>query len=120
MKRRIPQKGDVYWINPNPTSGHEIKNRHRFVVITSKEINRLGVATVVPITSGGRFIREIGLAVSIFGFDTVGAAICNQMRSYDLESRVKAGSAEYIETLDETTVNEIILKVVSIIDLEEE
>ena len=43
-RRRPPQPGDVYWIDPNPISGREMKDRHRFVVITPKEINALGIA----------------------------------------------------------------------------
>ena len=38
-RRRIPQRGDVYLIDPNPIAGRELKDRHRFVVITPKAIN---------------------------------------------------------------------------------
>ncbi len=44
MSNRSIQKGDVYWINPNPITGREMKDNHRFVVITKKEINSLGIA----------------------------------------------------------------------------
>ena len=39
IRRRAPLQGDVYWVNPNPVAGREMKDRHRFVVITPKEIN---------------------------------------------------------------------------------
>ena len=45
-----------------------------------------------------------------------GFAVCNQVRSFDLEARVATGSAKYIQTLDLPTTLEIIAWVVSVID----
>lgn len=61
IRSNVPRRGDVYWIVPNPVSGREMKNRHRFVVITPIVINRLGVSMTVPIITGGAFIRDVGL-----------------------------------------------------------
>lgn len=116
IRRRVPQQGDVYWVNPNPVAGREMKDRHRFVVITPKEINALGIAMLVPITSGGAAMRAMGLTVAVSGHDTNGVAVCNQVRTFDLEARTRAGSAEYVETLDEPTTGEIVARVVSVID----
>lgn len=116
IRRRVPQQGDVYWVNPNPVAGREMKDRHRFVVITPKEINALGVAMLVPITSGGAAMREMGLTVVVSGHDTNGVAVCNQVRTFDLEARTRTGSAEYVETLDEAITGEIVARVVSVID----
>jgi len=115
-KRQYPQKGDVYWIDPNPIAGREIKDRHRFVVITPKEINALGLAMTVPVTSGGIAARETGLTVPITGHDTNGVAVCNQVRSFDIDDRVSAGTARYIEKLDAATIEEIVSRVISVID----
>lgn len=115
-RSRIAQRGDVYWIDPNPIVGREIKDRHRFVVITPKEINALGIAMTVPVSSGGAFVRNMGLTVPITGHDTMGVAVCNQVRSFDLEARERAGSARFVETLDASTVEEIVSRVLSVID----
>jgi len=115
-KFRIPQKGDIFLINPNPQSGREMKDTHRFVVITPKEINQLGLAMTVPITSGSFFSRAKGLTVSITGHQTTGVAVCNQVRTFDIEERIKNKTAKYIETLDTYIIDEIVLKVISIID----
>lgn len=112
---QAPNRGDIFWIDPNPVSGREMKNRHRFVIITSKEINKLGISMAVPITSGGDHFRRTGLTVPIMGFDTTGVAVCNQVRSFDIEARVKTGSARYVETIDASTINEIIDRVISVI-----
>jgi len=116
VRSNIPRRGDVYWIDPNPISGREIKDRHRFVVISPRQINSLGVSITVPITTGGNFTRDVGLAVPITGHDTTGIAICNHVRSFDIPSRIRAGTARYIETLDEATINEIIARVISVIE----
>ena len=114
--RKIPQRGDVYWIDPNPIAGREMKDRHRFIIVTPKEINALGIAMTVPVTSGGKFAREIGLTVAITGHDTTGVAVCNQIRSFDIQARVQAGTAKYVETLNNFIMDEIVNRVVSIID----
>lgn len=114
--RRHPRPGDVYSIDPDPVAGREMRFRHRFVVITPLQINRLGIAMTVPVTTKGGFARNLGLAVAVSGHTTNGVVVCNQARSFDIEARVKAGSASYIETLDEATTNEIISRVLSTID----
>jgi mRNA interferase ChpB len=116
MKKSLPKRGDIYWIDPNPVSGREMKDRHRFVIITPLEINKLGISIAVPITTGGHFSRLTGLTVPILGHDTTGVAVCNQVRSFDIEARVRAGTARYIETIDDATMNDIINRVLSVID----
>ena len=114
--RRVPQRGDVYWIDPNPVAGREMSGRHRFVVVTPVEINKLGVSITVPVTSGGAFARLKGLTVPLFGSDTTGVAVCNQARSFDIQARVLAGSARFIETLDSDTADEIVSRLVSVLE----
>ncbi|MCU1759015.1 type II toxin-antitoxin system PemK/MazF family toxin [Pseudomonas sp. 14P_8.1_Bac3] len=116
VRRRAPQRGDVYWIDPNPVSGREVMNRHRYVVITPGEINVLGVSMTVPVTSGGGFCRSSGMAVIVSGHETNGVAVCNQVRSFDIEQRVADGSAEFVERLDDITMADIVARVVSVID----
>lgn len=117
-RRTVPQRGDVYWIDPNPVAGREMKDRHRFMVITPREINALGVCMTVPITSGGAYTRTVGLAVPVTGHDTNGVAVCNQVRSFDIEARVRNGNARFIEAIDRTIAEEIVARVVSAIDPE--
>ncbi len=116
VRSDIPRCGDVYWIDPNPVAGRELRDRHRFVVITSRQINALGVSITVPITTGGAFARGAGLAVAVIGHETTGVAVCNQVRSFDIVARLRAGTARWIETLDRATTDEIIARVVSAID----
>lgn len=118
VRSNVPNRGDVFWIDPNPVVGREMKDRHRFVVITPRAINALGVSMTVPITSGGALTRNSGLAVPISGHDTTGVAVCNQVRSFDIPARLLQKTARYIETLDRATIDEIVARVVSAIDPE--
>ena len=111
IRSRAPKRGDIYWIDPNPVVGREIMNRHRFVVVSPSAINKLATSIVVPVTSGGLAARSNGLTVVISGHDTNGVALCHQVRSFDIEARVKASSARFVETLDNDTINEILNKV---------
>ncbi len=113
---RVADRGDVYWVNPNPAKGREMKDRHRFVAISPREINRFGLTVMVAVTSGGEAARNMGITVPITGHDTLGVAVCNQVRSFDL--RATDRQAEFIESLDAATTNEIVSRVLSIIDPE--
>lgn len=116
VRSNVPKRGDVYLVDLNPVVGNELRDEHRCVVITPREINAVGVCLVVPITTGGAFVRKAGLAVNISGHRTTGVALCNQVRGLDLVSRVSSKKAKFIETLDDATMDDIILRVVSMID----
>lgn len=116
VRSNVPRRGDIYWIDPNPVSGREMKDRHRFVVITPKEMNALGVCMTVPVITGDAFTRNVGLAVPITGHDTSGVAVCNQVRSFDIEARTRSGSARFVDKLDQSTADEIVARVLSAID----
>lgn len=110
------QPGDVYWIDTRSSSGPEINEQHRFVVISPKEINQLGIALAVPITTGGSFAQKMGLTVSVTGSkNTKGLAVCNQLRSFDLQVRIRQGQARYIDSLKPEMTSEVTRRVLSVI-----
>lgn len=116
VRSAVPKRGDVYVVDLNPVIGREMRDEHRCVVITPAAINAIGMCLVVPVTTGGQFIRTVGLAVNISGHKTTGIAVCNQVRGMDIAERVRQKSARYVETLDEATVDEIAARVTSMID----
>ncbi|MET0174082.1 MAG: type II toxin-antitoxin system PemK/MazF family toxin [Agrobacterium vaccinii] len=116
VRSNVPKRGDVFLIDLNPVVGNEMKDEHRCVVITPKEINDVGLCLVVPITTGGMFTRKAGLAVNISGHRTTGVALCNQVRSLDIARRIAQKRAKFLETLDDATMQEIVARVVSMID----
>lgn len=116
VRSNIPKRGDVFIVDLNPVVGREMKDDHRCVVITPREINAVGMCLVVPIPTGGQFTRNAGLAVNTSGHRTTGIALCNQVRALDIAERVKNKSARYVETLDDHLTDEIAARVVSMID----
>ncbi|MBD8556823.1 type II toxin-antitoxin system PemK/MazF family toxin [Rhizobium sp. CFBP 8762] len=116
VRSNIPDRGDVFIVDLNPVVGSEMKDEHRCVVITPRAINAIGVCLVVPITTGGAFVRKAGLAVNISGHKTTGVALCNQVRGLDLVERMKNKTARFVETLDSYTTDDIAARVVSMID----
>ena len=110
------ERGDVYWIDPNPVAGREMRDRHPFVVITPAPINALGLVMAVPITSGSAFAKARGLTVTIHGDRITGVAVCNQVRTFDLTARVQSGSARFVERINEAATEEIVARVLSVID----
>ena len=118
IRRRVPQRGDVYWVNSDPTTGEEMKGRHLFVVITPKQINSFGMSIMVPVISGGAAVRSMGLTVPILGHKTQGVAVCHQVRTFDLDASEAEGTASFIESLDPATISEIVARTISVIDPE--
>ena len=112
---KIPERGDVYLIEPDPLAGR-VRSRHQFIVITRSEINQLGIASTVPVSSGSSFSHAPGLTVAIHGYNTTGVAVCNQVRTFDIVDKMRQGNARFVERLNDNIMMEIINRVVSIID----
>jgi mRNA interferase ChpB len=116
VRNNIPKRGDVFLIDLNPVVGNEMRDRHRCVVISPREINMIGMCMTVVITTGGQFARKAGMAVNVTGHETNGVALCNHVRSFDIMSRVQQKTARYVDTLDADIVDEIVARIVGIID----
>lgn len=82
----IPDKGDIIYLDFNPSSGKEIMKRRPAFVISRKAFNEhTGFAIVAPITST---IRNMKLEVVLPDILSVhGAVLVHQVRSLDFKSR---------------------------------
>ena len=84
-------RGDIVRVRLDPVEGHEMRGDARpALVLTTRDVNRLGDAVVAPITQGGEFSRFAGFAVSLTGAGckTQGIALVNKMRMMDLATRI--------------------------------
>jgi mRNA-degrading endonuclease toxin of MazEF toxin-antitoxin module len=84
------ERGDIYLVSLDPTSGHEQQGTRPVLVVSPASFNRLTRTPVVlPITTGGNFARTAGFAVSLMGAGTktTGVVRCDQPRALDLPSR---------------------------------
>lgn len=46
---RVPKKGEIWYVDPNPTKGHELRSPHYFIVVSDELLNQaLGTAILLP------------------------------------------------------------------------
>jgi len=109
------ERGDVYLVSLDPTARHDQEGGRPVLVISPGKFNRLtSVPIVLPITSGGRFSRTAGFAVSLMGADTqtTGVVRCDQPRALDLRAR----GARKLETIPDDIIDEVLSKVIPLLE----
>ena len=83
----IPEKGDIVWLDFDPSSGHEIMKRRPAFVISKEVFNSsVGMAVVAPITSTIRN-KPLEVVLSEKNLKTKGAVLVYQMKSLDVSHR---------------------------------
>lgn len=109
----IAERGDIYLVNLDPTSGHETQGKRPVLVVSPSAFNKVtGVPIVLPITNGGNFARMSGFAVALTGAGTVTVGIirCDQPRALDFQSR----SAKKLEHVPATIMEEVLARLATI------
>ncbi|MGD0990521.1 MAG: type II toxin-antitoxin system PemK/MazF family toxin, partial [Candidatus Sulfotelmatobacter sp.] len=94
----------------DPTSGHEQKGRRPVLIVSPEPFNRVTkVPVVLPITSGGRFARMAGFAVSLTGAgtQTTGVIRCDQLRALDLAAR----GGRKLESIPDAIMGEVLARI---------
>ncbi|MGZ6208487.1 MAG: type II toxin-antitoxin system PemK/MazF family toxin [Syntrophales bacterium] len=85
-------RGDIYWVNLDPTVGSEIRKKRPCVLIGATPINEARrTVVIVPLSSAGKPRPPITVSIDCLGRQVV--AVCDQIRAID-KSRLleKAGS----------------------------
>ncbi|WP_300157347.1 type II toxin-antitoxin system PemK/MazF family toxin [Solidesulfovibrio sp.] len=103
------ERGDIYLVSLDPTSGHEQQGTRPVLVVSPTAFNRLTRTPIVlPITTGGNFARTAGFAVSLegAGTKTVGVVRCDQPRALDLASR----SARRLESVPPAVMDDVLAR----------
>ena len=109
------ERGDIYLVSLNPTSGREQQGRRPVLVVSPTEFNRLTKTPIVlPITSGCNFARTAGFAVSLMGAgtSTSGVVRCDQPRALDPPSR----HAQKLESVPEAIMDEVLAKIAALFE----
>ncbi len=109
------ERGDIYLVSLDPTSGHEQQGTRPVLVVSPSAFNRLTKTPVVlPITRGGNFARTAGFAVSLMeaGMNTTGVVRCDQPRAMDLGSR----NARKLESAPPAIMDEVLAKLAAIFE----
>lgn len=106
------ERGDIYLVSLDPTSGHEQQGRRPVLIVSPGAFNRLTRTPIVlPITSGGNFARTAGFAVPLSGTSTAGVIRCDQPRALDLASR----QARKLESVPQSVIDEVLAKLTTIL-----
>lgn len=105
-------RGDIYLVSLDPTSGHEQKGVRPVLVISPEPFNKLTkTPLVVPITTGGNFARVAGFTVDLIGTKTVGIVRCDQPRVLDLVAR----KAKKLERVSTDVMDDVLAKLATLV-----
>jgi mRNA interferase MazF len=86
------KRGDIYWVNLDPTVGSEIRKQRPCVLIGATPINDARrTILVLPLSSAGKPHPPLAIQVECLGRKVV--AVCDQLRAVDKSRlREKAGT----------------------------
>jgi len=105
-------RGDIYLVSLDPTSGHEQKGARPVLVISPEPFNKLTkTPLVVPITTGSNFARVAGFTVDLIGTKTVGVVRCDQPRVIDLVAR----KAKKLERVSTDVMDDVLAKLATLV-----
>ena len=111
---RIPSRGEIWFVNLNPATGHEQQGLRSVLVVSEKEFNRFGLCVICPITQGGQQSRFAGFAVTLTGTGakTQGVVMCNQPRTIDIGAR----SGRFVEDVSDDLLEEVMARLQTIFE----
>ena len=108
------ERGDIYLVSLDPTSGHEQRGTRPVLIVSPKSFNHLTRTPIVlPITTGGSFARTAGFAVSLEGAEmkTTGVVRCDQPRALDLGAR----HGRKLESVPKPIIDDVLAKLGAIL-----
>lgn len=96
-------RGDIYWVDLNPTQGSEMNKERPCVLIGATPINRARhTVVVVPLSTSAKARPPITIPVFCMGKQVT--AVCDQIRTVDkssLKSSVGSLTSNDLNALDE-------------------
>jgi mRNA interferase MazF len=97
----MPRRGDVYWVDLDPTRGSEIEKTRPCVIVSPDELNQhLRTVLIAPLTTGGRpYPWRVECRVQ----DQQGRVALDQLRTVDRERLVR-----YAEPLPDETLTAVL------------
>lgn len=101
----FPKRGEIYWVNLDPTVGTEINKKRPCLIISNDEGNEVSSrVTVVAITSSEKSIKTIyPFQVKIHMKNKEGRILLNQIRTIDkqrLDGKMASLDKETMQQVD--------------------
>ena len=109
------KRGEIWLVGLDPTHGHEQKGRRPVLIVSPEAFNRITrVPIVLPVTTGGRFVRMAGFAVSLerAGTKTTGIIRCDQPRALDLGAR----GGRRLESIPDGLMSDVLARLLAIFE----
>ena len=92
-------RGDIYWVDLDPTKGAEIKKLRPCVIVSATPINKARhTVIVIPLSTSAKARPPIVIAVQCLG-KTV-TAVCDQIRTVDKSRLTKPAGQLNLEDLE--------------------
>jgi mRNA interferase MazF len=109
--RYVPARGDLVWLQFDPRAGHEQGGRRPALVVSPQTYNsRVGLALCCPVTSR---VKGYPFEVALSGSSKVsGVVLADQLKSLDWSAR----QAERIDTASRDVVEEVLAKVLTLLE----
>ena len=99
----FPRRGDIYWVNFDPTVGGETKKRRPALVVSNDIGNEMSsVIMVAPITSKVKAVYPFEVKISLGG--KPGKIMLNQCRAVDksrLDKKISAIDKEMMSSVED-------------------
>ena len=82
------QRGDVYWVNLDPTVGAEIRKQRPCVLIGATPISMARrTVVVIPLSTSAKARPPLTIAVKCLG--QTSTAVCDQIRAVDKSCKLE-------------------------------
>jgi len=82
-------RGEIYWVNLDPTKGSEIRKMRPCVLVGATPINRARRSVVVVPLSSATATARPPITVKVTCLDRRAVAVCDQIRAVDKTRLVK-------------------------------
>jgi mRNA interferase MazF len=95
---KFPKRGDIYWVNLDPTLGSEIKKRRPCVIVSPNVANEVASRVIIlPITSSAEKVYRFQVLIELNRKQ--GKILTEQIRTVD-----KMRLGDKIGSLDDETI----------------
>ncbi len=92
-------RGDIYWVNLEPTRGSEINKQRPCVVVSATVINEVRrTVVVVPLSTSAK--PRLPIVLNVHCLDRACTAVCDQIRTVDKSRLIKAAGQLSLKDLN--------------------
>jgi mRNA interferase MazF len=102
VKKYVPDRGDLVWLDFNPQLGHEQRGRRPALTLSFREYNeKIGLGIFCPITGK---IKGYPFEVEVIGEKINGCVLSDQVKSLNWTEK----NVEFIEKIDKKKLEDVI------------